>query len=315
MVEGLSFLRGRDVLAVTGFSRGEVEALFRAVDSLLNGYPRGALEGRVVALAFFEPSTRTRLSFEAAVKRLGGEVIGFSGPEATSVAKGETLADTVRMLDSYADAIVIRHPREGAAKYAAEIADSPVINGGDGKQHHPTQALVDLYTVYRLFGGVDGLVYGVLGDLRYARTASSFLLGLTLFQPRRVYLVSPPQLGLREEVRRELDERGLRYEEAGGLEEVLGELDVLYVVRIQKERFPDPAEYERVRGSYRVTVEMLERLAKPGLRVLHPLPRVDEVEPRVDNTPYAAYFRQASYGVPVRMALLMGVLGAWPERA
>ena len=308
MDTSLGFLCGRDVISITDFSKKELEEFFRAVDGIREGVQGRPLEGRIIALAFFEPSTRTRLSFETAVKRLGGETIGFSGTEATSIAKGETLADTIRMLDAYADAIVLRHPREGAAKYAAEIAEHPVINGGDGRQHHPTQALIDLYTVRQLYGRIDGLTYGVLGDLRYARTASSFLLGLALFRPHRVYLISPPQLRLREETRLVLDEKGLPYEETSDLREVLGELDVLYVVRIQRERFPDPAEYERVRGSYRVTLGLLEAYAKPSLRVLHPLPRIDEVDYSVDGSVFAAYFRQAANGVPVRMALLMGIL-------
>jgi len=305
---------GRDVVSVLDFSREELEQLFSVAEEMKKSLERGAvprlLVGRVVALAFFEPSTRTRLSFETAAKRLGAETIGFTGEEAISVAKGENLADTVRMLDGYADAIVIRHRYEGAALYAAEIASHPVINAGDGKQHHPTQAMLDLFTVRELFGQIDGLVYGVLGDLRYGRAASSFILGLTRFRPRRLYLVSPPLLRAREEVLEKLREAGIDYAETESLEEVLGELDVLYVTRIQRERFPDPSEYEKVRGSYRVTRRLLEEHAKPELRVMHPLPRVDEISFDVDDTRYAAYFQQARNGVPVRMALLSLVLGA-----
>ena len=308
---------GRDVISILDFTRQELEQLFEAVDVasswLERGRVPGLLEGRVVALAFFEPSTRTRLSFETAAKRLRAETIGFTGEEAISVAKGENLADTVRMLDAYADAIVLRHRYEGSALYAAEIAEKPVINAGDGKQHHPTQAMLDLYTVKRLFGHIDGLVYGVLGDLRYGRAAASFILSLTLFRPEKLYLISPPSLRIRPEVRMVLDEKNMPYEEVEKLEEVLPELDVLYVTRIQKERFPDPRDYEKVRGSYRVTLELLERHAKPSLRVLHPLPRVDEIDYRVDSSNYAAYFLQARLGVPVRMALLSLVLGAWEE--
>jgi len=294
-------------VSISDMSRSELEFLFRLADKASRLVEEKPLEGKILALAFFEPSTRTRLSFETAMKRLGGDTIGFAGVEGISIAKGETLADTIRMLDSYSDAIVIRHPREGAAKYAAEIAAHPVINGGDGRQHHPTQAMIDLYTVYKFFGRIDGLTYTVLGDLRYARTASSFILGLAMFSPRKLYLVSPPQLRLREEVRIAIEEK-LRYEEVDSLEEVLPETDVLYVVRIQKERFPDPAEYEKVRGSYRVSLEVLEKHAKPSLKVLHPLPRVDEIDHRVDRTPFAGYFVQASNGVPIRMALLTSIL-------
>ncbi len=304
----LESLRGRDVISILDFTRGELEGLFEAADSAWKLIEYRPLRGRLVALAFFEPSTRTRMSFESAVKRLGGDTLVVTGEEAISVAKGENLADTIRMLDAYSDAIVIRHKFEGAALYAAEIAEAPVINGGDGRQHHPTQAMIDLYTITKLFGGVDGLTIGVLGDLRYGRAASSFLLGLTLFKPKMVYLISPPQLRPREEVLEELSVRGLRFKEAG-LMEVLAELDVLYVTRIQRERFPDPSEYERVRGSYRVTLDMLEGRAKKGLKVLHPLPKVDEIDPRVDESPFQAYFIQARLGVPLRMALLAGVLG------
>jgi aspartate carbamoyltransferase catalytic subunit len=306
---------GRDVVAITDFSRSDLEDLFEAArrleEAINAGRPPRLLEGRLVALAFFEPSTRTRLSFEAAAKRLGAETIGFSGAEGISVAKGENLADTVRMLDGYADLIVIRHRYEGAALYAAEVAEHPVVNAGDGRQHHPTQAMLDLYTVTRLRGSPDDLVYTVLGDLRYGRAAASFLLGLTLFRPRLVYLVAPPLLQPREELEHDLRVRGLRFEYAESLEEVLPETDILYVTRIQKERFPDPREYEKVRGSYRVTLSLLERYAKPGLRVLHPLPRVDEIDYRVDGSPYQAYFVQARLGVPVRAALLAKLLGAW----
>jgi len=305
---------GRDVISILDFTREELEELFdvaaRMKEMLLRGRAPRLLEGRVVALAFFEPSTRTRLSFETAAKRLGAETIGFAGEEATSLAKGENLADTIRMLDGYADAIVIRHRYEGSALYAAEVAEKPVINAGDGRQHHPTQAMLDLYTVKELFGTIDSLVYGVLGDLRFGRAASSFILALTLYRPRKLYLISPPLLRARPEVRARLDEAGIDYEEVSKLDDVLGELDVLYVTRIQRERFPDPREYEKVRGSYRVTRELLEKGAKPELRVLHPLPRVDEIAANVDSSRYAAYFLQARNGVPVRMALLSLILGA-----
>ncbi len=308
--------QGRDVISILDFTRDELEQLFTAAEEmekkLSSGSPPRLLEGRLVALAFFEPSTRTRLSFEAAVKRLGGETIGFSGEEATSLAKGENLADTIRMLDSYADLIVMRHRFEGAALYAAEVAEHPLINAGDGRQHHPTQAMLDLYTVRKLFGTIDGLAYGVLGDLRYGRAASSFILALTLYRPSKIYLISPRLLRVRPEVRMVLENSGVEFAETENLEEVLPELDVLYVTRIQRERFPDPQEYEKVKGSYRVTLDLLERLAKPGLKVLHPLPRVDEIDYRVDGSRYAAYFLQARLGVPVRMALVSLVLGVQP---
>lgn len=304
--------RGRDVIDPLDFTREDLEQLFELADSmereLASGKVRRRLEGKVVALAFFEPSTRTRLSFESAAKRLGAETIGFTAEEATSVAKGESFVDTVRMLDGYSDLIVLRHRYEGAARLAADVAEVPVINGGDGRQHHPTQAMLDLYTVRRLFGTIDGLSYLVLGDLKYARTVASLLRALTLFRPSEVMLSAPPQLQLRDEVRSEVESRGLRLRYVE-LEEGLGRADVIYVTRIQRERFPDPQEYERVRGSYRITRALLERYAKKGAKVLHPLPRADELDADVDNTPFQAYLTQARLGVPLRMALLSLVLG------
>ena len=304
--------RNRDVISILDFSREDIEYLFEAADKfyeyLINLNVPRLLEGKVISLAFFEPSTRTRLSFEVAAKRLGATTIGFSGEEGISVAKGENFADTIRMLDTYSDLIVVRHKYEGAALYAAELAKVPVVNAGDGKQHHPTQAMVDLYTIKRLYGYIDGLVYGVLGDLRYSRAASSFILALTRFSPEKLYLISPKLLKIREEVKMVLKQAGIVFEEVESLEEVVHELDVLYVVRIQRERFPDPQEYEKVRGSYRVTLGLLEKRAKPTLKILHPLPKVDEIEPRVDGSRFAAYFYQAKLGVPLRMALLALIL-------
>jgi len=304
---------GRDVLSILDFTRHDLEVLFNIademMDSVLSGEVPRLLDGLVVSLAFFEPSTRTRMSFETAAKRLGAGVISITSEEATSVAKGETLADTIRMLDAYSDIIVLRHRYEGAAIYAAEVAESPIINGGDGRHHHPTQAMVDLYTIRSLFGSPDGLTIGVLGDLKYGRAAASFLLSLTLYRPDRVYLISPLELRLREDVMVVLRDRGLQVEEVEELEEVLPQLDVLYVTRIQKERFPDPREYEKIRGSYRVTRRQLERLAKESMKIMHPLPRIDEISPDVDDTPFNAYFQQARLGVALRMALLALVSG------
>jgi len=302
-----------DVLSILDFSREDLELLFgyaermeKSIDAKLS-----LLFGKMVALAFFEPSTRTRLSFEVAAKRLGADVISITGEESLSISKGESLADTIRMLDTYSDLIVIRHRYEGAAKYAAEIARHPVINAGDGKQHHPTQAMIDLYTVKKLFGTIDGLNYGILGDLRYGRASTSFIFSLTLFKPKKVYLISPESLRVREEVLHVLKERGVVYEERRSLGDVIEELDVLYVIRIQRERIPDPIEYEKVKGSYKVTLDLLKR-AKKELKILHPLPKVDEIDERIDNTPHAAYFIQAKYGIPVRMALLALIFGVEP---
>jgi len=300
--------RGRDVISVLDFSKEEIEYLFKLTDHYLsNGY-KEVLRSKVMAVAFFEPSTRTRLSFEAAMKRLGGSVIGFSSEEGTSVAKGEKFVDTIRMLDSYADVIVIRHRYEGSARLAAEVAEHPVINAGDGRNEHPTQALLDLYTIYRLRGDVSSLVIGLIGDLKYARVVNSFLYILTIFKPKKIYLISHPLLKLREDVRRFVESRNVSVEEVFDINEVLSELDVLYVTRIQKERFPDPLEYEKVKNAYRVTAEITKR-CKDDLIILHPLPRVDELDRSLDSTKHAVYFKQAFFGVPLRAALLTLILG------
>ncbi len=291
---------GKDVLSILDFTRNELERLFRIASSKFEG---DELKGKVVALAFFEPSTRTRLSFETATLRLGGGYIGFDAVQGTSIAKGETFSDTIRMLDAYADVIVVRHSLEGAAKLAAELAEAPVINAGDGSKRHPTQAMIDLYTVWREKKVIDNLVYGILGDLRYGRASGSFLRVLNLYSPKKVYLIAPESLRPKEEL---LDTLKMPWEFAD-LEEVLPELDVLYVTRIQKERFPDPAEYERVKGSYRIDAALLKN-AKEDMIILHPLPRVDEIALDVDSTPHARYFKQAAYGVPIRMALLREVI-------
>jgi len=302
-------VRGRDIISILDFTRNELEMIFEETDRMLEIAGRGTdiLRGKVMATAFFEPSTRTKLSFQAAMLRLGGSYIDLPPEQLSSRAKGESLADTIRMLDAYADVIVVRHRVEGAAKFAAEIAEAPVINGGDGTRDHPTQAMVDLYTIKRELGKLDKLVVGVLGDLKYGRAARSFVLGVSKFEPEKIYLISPQLLRPKEDLLEYLDKTGIEHEVIEDLRGVLPELDVLYVTRIQRERFPDPVEYEKVKGSYRVTAEILTEV-KDELIVLHPLPRVDELDFSVDSTRYAKYFVQASYGVPLRMALLKLVL-------
>lgn len=301
--------KGRDVISILDFTKEDLITLFKEAREMEKHAKSriNILQGKVLALAFFEPSTRTMFSFQTAMLRLGGSVLVFSEVEKTSIAKGENLGDTIRMLDSYANAIVIRHRIEGAASYAAEIAESPVINAGDGTHHHPTQAMIDYYTIWREKGDIEGLTLGVLGDLKYGRAASSFILASTIFKPKKLYLISPQELRVKPEIREFLEEHNVKYVETQNLKEVLGELDVLYVTRIQKERFPDLAEYEKVKGSYRVTSNIL-KYAKEDLMILHPLPRVEEISFDVDATRHAYYFKQASYGVPVRMALLKLIL-------
>lgn len=303
--------KGRDVISILDFTREEIEKIFSVATRMENSGKReqSILKGKLLATAFFEPSTRTRLSFETAMHKLGGSVVGFSEAEGTSLTKGENLADTIRMLGSYADVVVMRHRVEGAAKLAAEVAKIPVINGGDGSKHHPTQAMIDLYTIWRELGKIDGLNIALTGDLRYGRAASSLLYALTKFKPSRIALISPPSLKPRKEIEDFLrSHTKLTFFEGENLEDVIQDLDVLYVTRIQKERFPDPAEYEKVKGSYRINPELL-RKAKKNMIILHPLPKIDEIDLQVDETKFAKYFEQAARGVPVRMALLALLLG------
>ena len=264
-----------------------------------------ALDGKILATCFFEPSTRTRLSFESAMQRLGGTCIGFADPSATSHLKGETLTDAIRMVDGYADAIVLRHPREGSAKMASEVSKVPIINGGDGAGQHPTQTLLDLFTINEEMGKLEGLNVGMLGDLRYGRTVHSLSQALDRFKTK-FFFISPESLKMPTHVTDELKNKWSTHD---ALDDVLSKLDVLYVTRIQKERFPDVEDYKNVAGAYRINADMLQN-AKSKMRILHPLPRVDEIETDVDDTKHASYFRQAFNGVPVRMALLEELVGS-----
>ncbi|HKZ63887.1 MAG TPA: aspartate carbamoyltransferase [Thermoplasmata archaeon] len=301
---------GRDVLSIADFSRKDIESILKAAKKMVP-VARGertsrALEGKILATLFFEPSTRTRLGFESAMKRLGGDAIGFSSAEGTSVQKGETLADTVRMVESFSDVIVVRHPQEGAARLAAEFTDKPVINAGDGAGQHPTQTLLDLYTIWDERNGIDGTKIALVGDLKYGRTVHSLTHALCDFDVDLTF-VAPAGLQMPKEVVEHVRARGIPLAMTEDLAGVVPNLDVLYVTRIQKERFPDPQEYAKVAGSYRVDTALL-RDARKGLIVLHPLPRVDEIATEVDGTPHARYFEQAFNGVPVRMALLSLIL-------
>jgi len=265
------------------------------------------LKGKVLASIFFEPSTRTRLSFETAMNRLGGGVIGFSGTEATSVVKGETLADTIRMVSGYADAVVLRHPQEGAAKLAIEFSDVPIINAGDGAGQHPTQTLLDLFTIRREMGRLEGLNISLIGDLRFGRTTHSLAPALARFG-NTINLVSPEGLEMPGGVIGYLKDTGKLGTISHSLEDIVPKTDVLYVTRIQKERFPDPVEYEKVAGVYRVDPALVA-MGPEKMIIMHPLPRVNEIAPEVDALPQAKYFSQAFNGVPVRMALLSMLIG------
>ena len=301
--------KGRDILSIRDFTREEIDYILNVAEKMEPLAKTGCdlLRGKILALLFFEPSTRTYLSFDVAMKKLGGETIGFSDPRTSSIAKGENLSDTIRTVEKYSDIIVLRHPRMGAARLAAEVAEIPIINAGDGSGHHPTQTLLDLYTIRKARGTLEKLNIGLLGDLKYGRTVHSLSLVLSKFN-KKLYLISPEMLKMPQEIIHELNEKGVETIETSDLEAVLPELDVLYVTRIQKERFPDIQEYERVKGTYKITPELLDR-AKDTLVIMHPLPRVDEIDYRVDRTRHAIYFEQVQNGVVVRMALLALILG------
>jgi aspartate carbamoyltransferase catalytic subunit len=309
LVSEAEFL-GRDVVSIKDFRRDQLEYIFQKVDQVSRDQRKmgDVLEGKLVAVLFFEASTRTYTSFEVAAHLLGARVSGFSNPAASSVSKGETLHDTVRIFAGYgADCLIVRHSKMGAARFVAEVSDAPVINAGDGSHEHPTQAMVDLYSIRKSFGKIDGLKIGILGDLKYGRTASSLSYALANYDVQISY-IAPDALQVRPEVELYLRERGKSTKRESSLKGVAKDLDVLYVTRIQKERIPDPTEFQRLKGMYEVNLELLKD-AKPSLKVLHPLPRVDELSSDVDGTNYATYFAQAAVGLPLRMALLSLILG------
>ncbi|MGA3108357.1 MAG: aspartate carbamoyltransferase [Candidatus Bathyarchaeia archaeon] len=298
-------LTGRDLVSVLDFDKRELETIFRTADSMqrFTRKCRSQLKNNVMATIFFEPSTRTRLSFETAMHRLGGSVVGFAEPGISSVAKGETLADTIRMIESYSDVIVLRHKIEGSAKFAAEIAGVPVLNGGDGSQHHPSQTLTDLYTIRREFGKIDGCNILLMGDLNHTRSASSLAYGLGHYKGITLSLVSPESLRMRPEVTDYLDRKGVKYEVGEDPSNFIDEADVIYVTRLQKERFSDPEQAEALKASYVLTKDLLKHATEHAI-VLHHLPRIEEIPLEIDYTPNARYFEQAANGVPVRMAFL-----------
>lgn len=304
--------KGLDVVSIRDFNADQIEHVLNVAETMVpiaKGEEKSdLLEGMVLATLFFEASTRTRLSFESAMLRLGGSVLGFDSIVGTSVMKGETLSDTIRMIDAYSDIIVLRHPQEGAARLAAMLASRPVLNAGDGAGQHPTQTLLDLFTIKAEKKSFEGLNIALVGDLKYGRTVHSLAYALMLFGVSFTF-VAPPTLQMPKEVISHAKKVGVSFRTSSSLEEVISDVDVLYVTRIQKERFPDPEEYKKVAGLYRVDIKMLKD-AKNELIVMHPLPRVTEIAPEVDSTPHAVYFKQAFNGVPVRMALLALVTGA-----
>ena len=298
-------LYGQHLISIPNLSNEQLECLLDTALRLKREPHRNLLEGRLIGSCFFEPSTRTRLSFETAVQRLGGKVIGFSDGANTSAKKGETLADTARIISSYTDAIIIRHPKDGAARVLAEFSAVPVINAGDGTNQHPSQTLLDLVTIQETQGRLDKLVIAMAGDLKYGRTVHSLAQAMKRHQAEFIF-VSPPSLAMPDYITEELDAAGCRYQILPSLEEAARHADILYMTRVQRERF-DEQEFAKIQGKFNLHADMLAN-AKPNLRVLHPLPRVDEIHPSVDATPYAYYFEQATNGVFARMAMLSLVL-------
>jgi len=307
-------LKGKDILHGNQFSKKDVDAIIKNASyfekELKKKDSLNLLKGKILATLFFEPSTRTRLSFEAAMQRLGGGVISLGSIESSSVAKGETLTDTVRTVSQYADVIVIRHPRMGSAKEAADAVSIPVINAGDGAGQHPTQALLDVYTIYKELGSLKNLTVSLVGDLKYGRTVHALVELLSLFQTK-LYFVSPDLLRIPEEIISNLRGKGIEVVETGDMVEATQTSDLIYMTRIQKERFTQVSEYEKMKGSYIINEEFIKKIGKK-ITILHPLPRVDEISAEVDTYPGAAYFRQMRNGVFVRMALLAMVLGRIP---
>ncbi len=301
----------KDIIAIRDFSKQEINYILNYAKKMVP-FARGEktttiLQGKVLSSLFFEPSTRTRLSFESAMNRLNGRVIGFADPTATSQKKGETLADTIRMADAYSDVIVIRHPLEGAARLAADFSVAPIINAGDGAGRHPTQCFLDLFTILTEKGKIEGQNVVLLGDLKYGRTVHSLAYALSVYGADLTF-VSPKSLQMPKEIVNECKEIGVTPHSTTKLDKVTKDADVLYVTRIQRERFPDAEEYNRVVGTYEINNELLKSV-KEDLIIMHPLPRVSEIHPEVDSTPHAVYFKQAFNGVPVRMALLSLITG------
>ncbi|MDR3139154.1 MAG: aspartate carbamoyltransferase [Treponema sp.] len=304
-------LRGRHFVEPGNFSIAETDGLFDLASKIEEdgNYLRESCRGKVLATLFFEPSTRTRLSFEAAMLRLGGNCLGFAEPGSSSASKGESLADTVRTVACYADIMVMRNPKEGAALLASRYSEVPVVNAGDGGHHHPTQTLTDLLTIKRLRGNLEGLTVGFCGDLKFGRTVHSLAKALARYPGVKLVFISPPELSVPDYIiTGVLKRENIPYTETDSLEKVIAGLDVLYMTRVQRERFFNEEDYIRLKDSYILNREKMA-LARENLIVLHPLPRVNEISREVDADPRAVYFKQAKYGMYVRMALLASLLG------
>ncbi|NVO09803.1 MAG: aspartate carbamoyltransferase [Bacteroidales bacterium] len=300
-------MKNRSLVSIDDLSKEEILKVLDLAEGFEKNPSQQILNGKVVATLFFEPSTRTRLSFESAVNRLGGRIIGFSEASSTSVSKGESLKDTILTVANYSDLIVMRHPIEGSARYASEVSGVPIINAGDGANQHPTQTLLDLYSIRKTQGKLDNLKIVMVGDLKYGRTVHSLLMAMSRFNTSFTF-ISPKELQMPLEYKMYLDKIGLKFKETSDLAENIKDADIVYMTRVQRERFSDPLEYEKVKNVYVLRNGMLQD-TKPNMKVLHPLPRVNEIHTDVDDNPKAYYFPQALNGVYTRMAIMALILG------
>lgn len=300
-------MSNKSLVSITDYSKEDILRILDLTKKFDEQPNRRLLEGKVCATLFFEPSTRTRLSFETAVNRLGGRIIGFTDAATTSSSKGETLKDTIVMVNNYADIIIMRHHLEGAARYASEVSSVPIINAGDGANQHPTQTMLDLYSIYKTQGTLNDLIITIVGDLKYGRTVHSLIIGMSHFNPT-FYFVAPEELRLPDSYKNFCDSRGIKYEEHTDFSpEVINQADIIYMTRVQRERFTDLMEYEKVKNVYILRKDMLEG-TKGNLKILHPLPRVNEIQQDVDDSPKAYYFEQAKNGVFTREAVICDAL-------
>ncbi|MDD2643260.1 MAG: aspartate carbamoyltransferase [Methanobacteriaceae archaeon] len=304
----IKIFRLKNVISIKDFEKEDINYILNEANKLENiaksKDKSEALSGKILGMMFFEPSTRTRLSFETAMKRLGGNCVGFQNSNTSSVVKGESLADTAKMLEGYSDALVIRHDLEGVSRFISEIVDVPVVNAGDGAGQHPTQTLLDLYTMKKEFGEIEGLKVALIGDLKYGRTVHSLVYALALYGVEMTF-VSPEELKMPKDVIHDLKKNNIRIKETNNIKDVINDVDVLYVTRIQKERFPDIEDYLKIKGAYLIDKKLVEN---KNLIVMHPLPRIDEISTDIDNTKYNKYFEQAYNAIPVRMAILKNII-------